>query len=80
MVRKVNMVLPGLVLVLCIYELFINSGDWPIEVIFPLVALMYFFFGLEELRDRKKLRGGLYIVTTLVLITSVIVDVVRETM
>ncbi|KGP90303.1 hypothetical protein N780_06070 [Pontibacillus chungwhensis BH030062] len=80
MVRKVNLVLPGVVLVLCFYDLFINSLDWPIEVIFSLVALMFFFLGLEELREKKKLRGGVCIFTTLVLVTGVVVDLVREIM
>ncbi|QST00916.1 hypothetical protein IMZ31_04920 [Pontibacillus sp. ALD_SL1] len=80
MLRKVNMVLPAMVLGLCLYHFIISPIDWPIEITFSLIALMNFFLGLEEFRDRKKLRGGIYFFTSLVLVTGVIVDVVRETM
>ncbi|WP_345240473.1 hypothetical protein [Pontibacillus salipaludis] len=80
MLRKVNIVLPAIVLGLGLYHFLINPVDWPIEVLFSLVALMFFFLGLEELRERKKLRGGVYIFTSLVLVTGMVVDLVRETM
>lgn len=78
MLRKVNIVLPAIVLGLGLYHFLIIPVDWPIEVLFSLVALMFFFLGLEELRERKKLRSGVYIFTSLVLVTGMVVDLVRE--
>lgn len=63
--QKVNLGMAAVMIGLCLYHLLINPIDWPNEVIFPLVAVLNLGFGVEELRDKSKRRGIVYLAVSL---------------